>query len=101
MLTTEFHNPQFQKEDTTMQSGYCFALIVTSLMVTLGTGTSWSQPPNPTASDANRNTAGGTDALLNVTPGAAGGFDSTAFGYWALRANTIGSRNTAERKSVV
>jgi hypothetical protein len=49
-----------------------------------------AQPPNPTASDANGNTAAGTDALLNVT-----GFRNTAIGLNALRTNTTGDSNTA------
>src|SRR5690348_10855311 len=51
-----------------------------------------AQPPDPTASDANGNTAAGTDALLNVTgPGAA----NTAIGKSALQINTTGNGNTA------
>jgi trimeric autotransporter adhesin len=53
---------------------------------------------NPTASDANFNTAGGTNALQNLSTGTCGstaGCSNTAFGYEALDANTTGSDNTA------
>jgi hypothetical protein len=50
-----------------MQSRYSVALVVTSFMVMLGAGRSWGGPPNPTPSDANANTAGGTGALFSNT----------------------------------
>ena len=50
-----------------------------------------AQPPDPTMSDANGNTAGGSSALLNLTTGTA----NTAFGAGALQANTSGVTNTA------
>jgi hypothetical protein len=57
----------------------------------LGSGLSWAGPPNPTASDANGNTAGGTSALINNTTGE----NNTAFGLAALGPNTTGNNNTA------
>lgn len=48
-------------------------------------------PPNPTGSDANRNTAAGKNALFNVTTG---GYN-TAIGAFALEDTTTGSDNTA------
>ena len=57
----------------------------------LGSGQSWAGPPNPTPSDANQNTAGGSFALVNNTTGAA----NTAFGTTALGDNTTGFANTA------
>jgi hypothetical protein len=64
---------------------------------------SWSQTAvcvspgcNPTVSDVNLNTAGGTSALQNVVVlGTSQGFDNTAFGYQALQSTTTGHRNTA------
>ena len=46
---------------------------------------------NPTASDANHNTAGGSSVLSNLTTGAS----NTAFGFEALFNNTFGNSNTA------
>jgi trimeric autotransporter adhesin len=54
-------------------------------------GLSWAGPPNPTASDARGNTAGGTDALYSNTTGSG----NTAFGYGALVTNTTGGGNAA------
>lgn len=48
-------------------------------------------PPNVVDSDANRNTAMGTDALGSLT----NGFDNTAAGSEALGSNTTGGANTA------
>ena len=59
---------------------------------------SWGQPVcaspgcNPTTSDANSNTAGGTGALSSL---AVGGNSNTAFGRNALNSNTTGDFNTA------
>ncbi|HEY6941730.1 tail fiber domain-containing protein [Dokdonella sp.] len=50
------------------------------------------QPPNPTPSDSSSNTAGGTDALLNLVLPAS---NNTAFGYDALYSNVSGQFNTA------
>src|SRR5262249_4333946 len=67
-------------------------LAIALLVLMLGVAPSWSGPPNPTASDVNGNTAGGTNALVNVT---AGGGVNTAFGSLALTSNTTGNFNTA------
>src|SRR5262245_45973400 len=69
--------------------------LVAALLFTLHGTPSWGGPPNPTASDANNNTAGGTGALLNVTSGTSGGFYNTGFGTNALRNTTTGDGNTA------
>jgi len=73
--------------------------MVTGLVLLLNVTPSWGQTPvcvapgcNPTVSDANQNTAGGTGALLNVN---ALGFINTAFGFNALVTNTTGGANTA------
>ena len=51
-----------------------------TLLMLLGNELSWAGPPNPTASDALGNTAGGSNALLrNIT-----GPGNTAFGFQAL-----------------
>lgn len=50
------------------------------------------QPPNPTSSDMDNNTAGGTDALLNLVLPA---HSNTAFGSQALRNNTDGGWNSS------
>jgi hypothetical protein len=57
----------------------------------LGSQAIWAAPPNPTASDARGNTAGGTNAVVNVTTGS----NNTGFGLSALQRNTIGDFNTA------
>src|SRR6185295_3668261 len=67
------------------------ALVVAGLILMVGVTPSWGGPPNPTASDAADNTAGGTNALRDVT----GGFSNTAFGFAALLLNTTGSQNIA------
>jgi hypothetical protein len=70
---------------------------------------SWGQTPtchfpgcNPTVSDANSNTAGGSHALGNVdeTP-TFGGLANTAFGAGALLFNTTGRANTATGMSAL
>jgi len=66
-------------------------LLVTGLVLILGISPSWGEPPNPTGSDANGNTAGGTNALLNVTTGTV----NTGFGSSALFFNTTGNNNSA------
>jgi hypothetical protein len=58
---------------------------------------SFAGPPNNDVSDAGRNTAGGTSALLNNTTGV----DNTAFGFLALLNNTTGEGNTAFGKSAL
>jgi Chaperone of endosialidase len=77
-----------------------FAAMLTGLVLLLTTTASWGQTPvcdspgcNPTASDANNNTAGGTGALQVVSGNL--GNDNTAFGYAALLSNATGDRNTA------
>ena len=66
--------------------------LVALLAFFLQTTAAWSAaPPNPTDSDANGNTAGGTDALDALTTG----LSNTAFGYHGLVSNTGGSFNTA------
>lgn len=65
-------------------------IAVAGLTLTLEVAPSWGGPPNNDVSDANRNTAGGTNALLNTT-----GFDNTGFGAFALFNNTTGNSNTA------
>ena len=50
-----------------------------------------AQPPDVVVSDANRNTAMGTNALLNLTTG----YSNTASGFASLVFNTSGSLNTA------
>ncbi len=80
--------------------------MVTGLGLMLGVTPSWGGgPPNPTASDEAGNTAGGSLALFQNTPGedqignnggvVGEGASNTAFGYFALSANTAGSYNTA------
>jgi len=55
-----------------------------------------AQPPDVVASDGSQNTAMGTDALLNLTPGVnPSGWFNTAAGYEALYSNTTGDFNTA------
>ena len=74
--------------------------MATGLVLLLTITPSWGQPVcaspgcNPTVSDANRNTAGGTGALANVNETASGGFNNTAFGAAALFFNTTGDGNT-------
>jgi Chaperone of endosialidase len=73
------------------------AILMVSVVCALGGAPSWGGPPNPTASDAGDNTAGGTDALVNTVPSSTGnlGFRNTAFGAQALTTNTAGNNNTA------
>jgi hypothetical protein len=75
-----------------------FTAMLTGLVLLLTTP-SWGQPVcvapgcNPTLSDANGNTAGGTFALGLLT--GATGANNTAIGYAALEQTTIGTGNTA------
>jgi hypothetical protein len=78
------------KEDD-MPRTWCLAIGILSLGLWLGGSPSWGGPPNPTPSDADRNTAGGSHALEENTAG----YGNTAFGHDALRHNTRGDRNTA------
>src|SRR5262245_24229585 len=67
---------------------------ITALVFMLWLEPGWGQGTNPTMSDAQNNTAGGTNALVNNL-NLPGGFDNTAFGFLALSLNTTGFRNTA------
>jgi hypothetical protein len=60
------------------------ALGIVGLALLFGSGPSWAGPPNPTASDSNWNTAGGSYALYNNN---ASNYN-TAFGGAALFVNT-------------
>src|SRR5262245_55011204 len=78
-----------------------FALIVS---ITPSSGQPVCATPgcNPTVSDANGNTAGGRNALVNVfVLGPFQGFRNTAFGFRALQLNTFGSENTASGDSAL
>jgi len=73
--------------------------VVAGLIMVMNITPSWGQTPvcvapgcNPTTSDANLNTAGGSFTLSNLDEVRSGA--NTAFGYSALRSNT-GSENTA------
>ena len=69
------------------------ALAIAALCMFLLHGTpTWGGPPNPTPSDGNGNTAGGTGAAQSVT---AQGAYNTGFGYQALFNTTSGDFNTA------
>jgi Chaperone of endosialidase len=75
-----------------------FAAMLTGLVLLLNITPSWGQTPvcdspgcNPTESDANDNTAGGTSALNGVTSGT----NNTAFGRAAMLATSSGNDNTA------
>ena len=52
-----------------MQNRYRKIIAIASVLATVGAGVSWAGPPNPTASDAIGNTAGGTSALFDYSPG--------------------------------
>jgi hypothetical protein len=65
---------------------------IAGLMLLFGSGPSWAGgPPNPTPSDALKNTAGGGYALYNNI----GGEENTAFGYGALFSQIDAAGNTA------
>ena len=72
-----------------------FVPVVASLVMLLNITPSWGQLVNPTDSDNNGNTAGGTEALIKVVEGPMGGFNNTGFGENALSLTTTGSNNTA------
>src|SRR5215470_2332765 len=78
-------------QEKRMHRVYRLAGGVAGLVLMLGVGLSWGGPPNNDVTDAQGNTAGGTNALMNNTTGV----DNTAFGYGALRFNTSGSHNNA------
>ncbi|HSY96635.1 MAG TPA: tail fiber domain-containing protein [Steroidobacteraceae bacterium] len=88
--------------------------VVIGVLAVLSTSAFAAQPPDVVVSDAQQNTAMGTDALLNLTTGnsntAAGEFtlsndttgsSNTAAGYFALYSNTTGSTNTAFGESAL
>src|SRR5262249_29642190 len=79
-----------QKEHA-MHRTACLVLSIVGLVCWLAVSQSWGGPPNPTPSDANGNTAGGTNALVHTTTGSA----NTAFGFQALTTLTMGVHNTA------
>src|SRR5271155_1772093 len=69
-----------------------FIFVVGLIANVPGQSPTWAGgPPNPTMSDGNGNTAGGTDTLFNLTTGTA----NTGFGIEALNLNSAGSNNTA------
>jgi hypothetical protein len=70
------------------------AMAMACLWPALAQAQSW----NPTASDANSNTAAGTDALLNHTSGGSG---NTGIGDAALYFNTTGNGNTASGRQAL
>ena len=73
-----------------MNSSTRFIALV-GLLLLLNVSPSWGQLVNPTVSDGNHNTAGGSSVLSNLTTGAS----NTAFGFEALFNNTFGNSNTA------
>src|SRR5262249_42951049 len=84
-----------------------FAPAVAGLVLLMNITPSWGQPVcvapgcTPTASDAKKNTAGGTGALVNVDETISGGLENTAFGFNALASNTTGDFNTATGNGVL
>jgi hypothetical protein len=64
--------------------------VVAGLVLMVGVTSGWGGPPNNDVSDAQGNTAGGTNALLHTT-----GSYNTAFGNNALYSSTIRFGNTA------
>ena len=72
-------------------NSFCLAFLFASVILALGTTPGWGGPPqNPTPSDANGNTAGGGNVLLNNS-----GSENTGFGNNSLYSNTTGIKNTA------
>jgi hypothetical protein len=84
--------------EDSMNSIIRLVAVVAGLVLMLTITPSWGQPVcvspgcNPTTSDTNFNTAGGTGALVNLDQML--GFNNTAFGESALNTNTFGSSNT-------
>src|SRR5258708_1369288 len=75
-----------------MKSKLRNAAMSLSFVLALGGAASWgAPPPNNDVSDADGNTAGGTNALINNTTGKY----NTATGSGALQFNTSGTDNTA------
>src|SRR5271155_880912 len=69
-----------------------FIFVVGLIANVPGQSPTWAgPPPNPTMSDGNGNTAGGTDTLFNLTFGA----NNTGFGAEALNQDSTGNNNTA------
>jgi hypothetical protein len=84
--------------EASMNSIIRLVAVVGGLVLILNVTPSWGQIlVNPTVSDANLNTAGGTGALSKVdeTPGPVGGTANAAFGFDALFNHTTGHFNTA------
>jgi trimeric autotransporter adhesin len=77
---------------STSNIGYLRSLHLLAAAVCLWPAIAGAQPPNPTDSDANGNTAAGTGALFNVN---VDGRNNTAIGYNALNSNIDGLFNTA------
>src|SRR5215510_5004108 len=82
---------------TVARRGWGLAFVVAVFILMLGLGPSWGGPPNPTESDDQGNTAGGSFALESNE----GGRFNTAFGDRALTSNTIGADNTAAGASAL
>ena len=78
-----------------MKPHSCLVALIAGFVLLLNITPSWSQGVNPTVSDTNLNTAGGTNALLNTLNIIGSGLGNTAFGTDALQNNTTGSTNTA------
>jgi hypothetical protein len=72
------------------------AVVVAGLAILLRGTAGWAGPPNPTQSDNNNNTAGGTNALINNT----GGFGNTAFGAAALFATGLNTTTADENTAI-
>ena len=72
-----------------------FTAVLVATLLTLTITPSWGGPPNPTQSDANFNTAGGSGALFNQGTGFSAGVSNTAFGFYSLNVNTTGNNNSA------
>src|SRR5262249_2273678 len=66
-----------------------------ALFMSFHVASSWGQGVNPTVSDTNANTAGGTSALGDAFNVSGSGEGNTAFGDAALLFTTSGSFNTA------
>src|SRR5215472_3914060 len=89
-------SPDYPAHGESMKALARLVLVVAGLVMLLSITPSWGQPVcvapgcNPTTSDANSNTAGGSAVLLFV-----GGGGNTAFGANALRFTDTGTVNTA------
>src|SRR6266851_9464747 len=71
-------------------SRFLKAICLVGLIGVMGAMTTWAGgPPNPTPSDSQGNTAGGSDALINNT---SNNLQNTAFGDQALFDNNFGCR---------